>query len=158
MVFLAFRNLPSVFLLEIISFESTVHVGTTPCNLGLHPKAKLENTAWQVAATYVLTGEKPSYGEGVLPLDSFDPAQGHWGALELAARYSEFRVDRAAFPFLAHPQSARGAKAWAVGLNWYLNRSVKVVLNYEQTNFLGEGRQNKPIPEKIFLQRFQLRF
>ena len=107
---------------------------------------------------YVLTGEKASY-QAVTPETPFDPRQGHWGALEVVARYSELRVDKAAFPVFADPQNAAGgAKAWALGFNWYLNRNVKIVLNYEQTDFSGNGRGDGREQEKLFLHRFQIAF
>lgn len=116
-------------------------------------RRRLDHAAWHVMGSYVLTGEDASYN-GVLPAKLFDPSQGHWGALELVARFSRLNVDKTAFPDLADSAaSAESARSWAVGLNWYLNRSVKFVLNYEQTRFTG-GEQPA---EKIFLQRFQFR-
>jgi phosphate-selective porin OprO/OprP len=29
------------------------------------------------------------------------------------------------------------ASAWAAGINWYLNRNLKLALDYEQTSFNG---------------------
>src|SRR5207245_9149706 len=62
-----------------------------------------------------------------------------WGARKLAARVNRLNVDGSAFSRgLADPtRSAREARAWAVGLNWYVNRNVKYLLNYERTTFTG---------------------
>jgi phosphate-selective porin OprO and OprP len=118
----------------------------------------MDNSAWQVAATYVLTGEPASY-RSVTPREAFDLKQHHWGALELAARYGRLSVDKSAFPFFADPASqAAGARSWTVGANWYVNKNVKLVLNYEQTNFdqASQGLERKQ--ERAILERLQLAF
>ena len=120
---------------------------------------KLQNEAWQVAASYVVTGEKASY-KGVNPSRPFDPRNGAWGAVEIGARYSDLSVDKDAFPTFADPAaSARKARAWAAGVNWYLNKSVKVVLNYEQTKFDGgaAGGADRE-DERVILTRFQIAY
>lgn len=120
--------------------------------------ARLENTAWQVAASYVLTGDDASY-KGVKPKRPFDPGSGAWGALELAARYSELHVDQDAFPIFADPKkAAREAKAWAVGLNWYLNSNVKFAVDYEHTDFDGGSAKGDREDEKVVLSRLQIAF
>jgi len=120
--------------------------------------ARLENDAWQVAASYVLTGERASY-RGVAPEKSFDLGAGNWGAFEIAGRYSQLSVDRRAFPAFADPQTAaRRAQAWAVGFNWYFNKFVKFVVNYEQTTFNGGAVRGNRATEKAVLTRFQLAY
>lgn len=120
--------------------------------------ARVTNTAWQTAAYYVLTGEDESYG-GIAPRRPFAPGQGGWGAWELAARYSELRVDGDAFPVFASPtSSARRAEEWAGGLNWYLNRNVKVALTYAQTKFTGGAATGDRETEKVLLSRVQLAY
>lgn len=121
----------------------------------------IANRGWVVAGTWVLTGEKTSFC-GVTPHKNFNPKNGGWGALELAARYSELRVDNAAFPrYASINASARRAKAWTGGFNWYLNKSVKVTSNYEYTKFDGGAGvsandvQNRR-PERAILSRVQL--
>ncbi|MCI0348452.1 MAG: OprO/OprP family phosphate-selective porin, partial [Acidobacteriales bacterium] len=98
---------------------------------------EIENSAWQVAISYVLTGEKASY-RGVTPAKNFNPASGGWGAFEVAARYGELDIDNDAFPVFANPAvSATKARSAGVGLNWYLNRNVKAVVNYNWSGFDG---------------------
>lgn len=120
-------------------------------------RATLDHTAWQITASYLLTGDKASY-EGVSPLKPFDPKLRQWGAWELAARYGTLRVDPSAFPLFAGPEMAESAKAWAIGLNWYLNKIAKIALNYEQTHFSHAQPRQGPENEKLFLERLQLRF
>lgn len=99
---------------------------------------RVSNEAWEVTASVVLTGETAT-ASGVRPRRPFDPSRGTWGALELVARVNRLSVDDAAFVRgLADPtKSAREARAWAVGLNWYLSRNFKYVLDYERTTFTG---------------------
>jgi phosphate-selective porin OprO/OprP len=120
--------------------------------------AELENRAWQVAASYALTGELASY-RGITAKNSFDHTKGTWGSFEIAARYSQLEVDKGAFPAFANPQvAAQKATAWAVGLNWYLNRNVKILLNYEQTSFTGGGDSGNRPDERVIINRFQIAY
>jgi phosphate-selective porin OprO/OprP len=99
--------------------------------------AKLTNRAWQLAGSYLLTGEAASF-TGVRPRRNFDPKTHSWGAVELKGRVSALNVDDAAFPLYADPaRSARDAKAWAAGVNWHLNQNVKLAVDYERTTFTG---------------------
>lgn len=120
--------------------------------------ATLDNDAWQVALSYVLTGENASY-RMVTPAQPFDLAKGTWGAFEIAARYGELHVDKDAFPTFANPASAaRVGESWGIGLNWYLNRNFKFQLNYEQTDFTGGGAQGERPKEHAILSRFQISY
>ena len=67
-------------------------------------------------------------------------------------------MDKAPFPFFADPEATQGARAWALGLNWYFNKNVKLVLNYEQTDFFRTSLGKRPSPEKLFLERIQFKF
>ena len=58
---------------------------------------KLKHTAWQTTGSVFLTGEKNSW-RSATPKKPFDPKAGTFGALELAARYSELAIDDATFP------------------------------------------------------------
>lgn len=121
----------------------------------------LSNDAWQIAAHYVLTGENASY-KGVVPREDFAPSRGQWGAVELAARYHELHVDADAFDlgFADAAVSAEAAKAWALGLNWYVNRWVKLQLDFERTTFDGGGGAAgvDREPESVVFMRWQLNY
>lgn len=114
------------------------------------------NQAWQIAASFVLTLDQASY-KGVVPARSFDPSAGHWGAIEAAARASALTIDDEVFAAdLADPDgSARKALAWALGINWYLDPSIKVQLDFERTTFSFQGAGSLPA-ENAILARFQL--
>jgi phosphate-selective porin OprO/OprP len=110
-----------------------------------------QNTAWQVAASWFLTGEENSYGR-VAPLANLNPAQGGWGSWELTARVGELSIDDDAFPGFADPRkSAAGAFSYGVGLNWKPNRNIKLTLNYERTEFDGAPGAEAPFPDEDFV-------
>jgi phosphate-selective porin OprO/OprP len=120
--------------------------------------ATLDTNAWQVAGSWVLTGEPASY-RAVTPKYEFDRSRGKWGAFELTARYHQLTPDGDAFPLFANLQNAaERARAWTGGVNWYLNRNVKAVLDYEQTRFDGGAvAGDRPTEHGVFT-RLQFSF
>lgn len=120
---------------------------------------KVRNEAWQVAASFVLTGEKSGWTP-LKPAKPFDPSTGQWGAFEVAARVHQLKVDADAFDlgFADVSKSARKATSWAIGVNWYLNRNLKYVVNYEQTAFEGGASAGDRPTEKALLVRAQILF
>jgi phosphate-selective porin OprO/OprP len=135
-------------------------------NTGALHTARLENTGWQIAGGWVLTGEEATF-TGVVPRRPFNPFSGDWGALQVVGRLSELDVDSAAFShsYFANPAaSANAAREWSVGLNWYLNRNVKVAASFAHTTFDGGGTGTvAPGPvthkdENVLFTRLQLAF
>ncbi len=131
---------------------------------------RLNNDAWQIAATYLITGEDASF-KGVKPKNDFDLDKGGWGAWEFVLRYSEINIDSDTFrnasgalagqlgsaaasdstttnaailatSFADPTFSAKKAQSWTTGVNWYLNTNAKIQLNYEQTSFDGGNGTN----------------
>jgi phosphate-selective porin OprO/OprP len=122
-------------------------------------QTRLTNDAWQVATSWILTGENASY-TGVTPNKNFDPQAGTWGAWEVAARLQQLQIDPQTFRlgYASSATSASRATAYTVGLNWYLNKFVKFVADYEQTWFNGgNGTGDRPI-ERVFDTRWQVAF
>lgn len=121
---------------------------------------KFKNRAWQVTGNYVLTGELASF-KGVVPRSEFDPSRGKWGAFELAGRYGQLKIDSSVFDegFANLNTSISKEIAWASGLNWYLNRNVKLTFDFEQTKFErgAVGGQDRK-PENVVTSRLQLSF
>lgn len=104
---------------------------------GLDAAAGLDHAAWQVAGSWVMTGEA-SVLTGIVPRHSFAPQRGHWGAFEATVRYAELGIDKGAFPRFANAAtSAHRARAWGLGLNWFLSRNVRASVNYYHTTFDG---------------------
>ena len=119
---------------------------------------EVDHTSWQVALSWVLTGEAAS-DRGVRPQRNFDPGRSSgWGALQVAARYNELRVSQNAVDLgFAAAGASRTAEGFAVGANWYLNPFVKWVLNFERTVFDGDPDGPRPV-ENAVLFRAQLSF
>lgn len=142
-------------------------------------KKSLDHDAWQVAVSYLLTGEDASF-KGVKPKTDFDLDKGGWGAWELVARYSEINLDDDTFKnpagnaftgaYADLSTSAKSAKSWTAGVNWYLNTNAKIALNYSQTSFDGGAGDGITLvnatgsnirdrdDEKALLARFQVAF
>ncbi|HEX3889949.1 MAG TPA: porin [Verrucomicrobiae bacterium] len=124
----------------------------------------LQNTAWEISAGWILTGETASYN-GITPAHPFNLKDGQWGAWQIVARYADLDIDNAAFaaatPFAA-AGSASEAKAWSVGLNWYLNRDIRVNASFSRTTFERGGTAAPTAivaqPENVFFTRIQLAF
>jgi phosphate-selective porin OprO/OprP len=130
-------------------------------------RARLKPDSWQLGATYLVTGDNATFGT-VVPKRPFALGEPGWGALELAARISELKLDSATFTDLkgiakswfADPSTqANKATAWTLGANWYLTQNVEWVLDYTKTRFDGgaaDGRDRAD--ENAFFTRFQVAF
>lgn len=119
--------------------------------------AELENTSWQVEGSWVFGGE-PTF-RAVSPKKPFDREAKTWGAFEIKARYGRLEVDEDSFPVFANPaSSAEAADEWGIGFNWYLNRNVRVYLDYERTEFEGGASAGDREDENILFSRFQIAF
>lgn len=119
----------------------------------------IEQASWQVTGSWVLTGETAT-GRAITPRKSFDPAKGSWGAFELVGRANALSIDEAAFPTFANlDQAANKATGTGLGLNWYLNRNVKIAADYELTRFERGAAAGADRPDEHSLfTRFQIAF
>jgi phosphate-selective porin OprO/OprP len=120
---------------------------------------RANNSAWQVAVGWALTGENESY-KGLVPSAPFDPFKGSFGAWEAIARISELKVDDSVFDanFADPTVSAEASKLWSLGINWYLSRNVKIAVNYDRTTFRSYANNADRHAEGVLLGRFQLAF
>jgi len=128
--------------------------------------ARLKPASWQVAATYLLTGDAASFGT-VVPKRPFALDKPGWGALELAARISELKLDSPTFAdpngpgtWFADPSAQpREAKALTLGVNWYLTQNVAWYLDYTKTSFDGGAPADRDRADgSAFFTRFQVAF
>jgi phosphate-selective porin OprO/OprP len=129
--------------------------------LNKNVSGRVKNEAWQVAGSVMLTGEKNSYS-GIRPRNATEHATGfrRLGALELAVRYSQLRIDGDTFSQFANPKTAAQlAKEQGIGLNWYLNRYIKLETDYEHTGFRMTSSAVTPLhSENVLMNRIQLAF
>ncbi|WP_293676474.1 porin [uncultured Phenylobacterium sp.] len=98
---------------------------------------------WYVQGSWVLTGEPRPYNpmegrfEAPKQAYNFNPAAGTWGAFELAARYSDldlnYREGAPGTTTAAALGAVRGGeqKIYSMGVNWYLNPAMRLMLNYQ---------------------------
>ncbi|MBI3853255.1 MAG: porin [Verrucomicrobia bacterium] len=115
----------------------------------------IQNQAWEVTASYVLTGEDATF-RGVKPAKSvsFGEKRG-WGAWQLVARVTELDIDDDAFPTFANPAtSASRARSYGGGINWYLNQQVRISADYNWTALSGAALRD----EHALITRVQFRY
>ena len=124
-------------------------------------RRSLEDTAWQVAGNWLLTGEEASF-KAINPAHGFTRGAEGWGAVELVARVASLDVDDRAFAniggrtFADPSASASAADSWGVGVNWYLSRNVKASLQYERTESDAGATAGDRDDEKLLLSRVQV--
>ncbi|HEY3494870.1 MAG TPA: porin [Polyangiaceae bacterium] len=121
-------------------------------------KGTVGTTAWQLAGSFTLGGT-PSY-KGVKVDHPFDPANGGFGALELAVRYHDLRVGDLAFErgFANRNSAAQRASAFTLGANWHLANGYRALVNYESTTFRGGSRDGSRPAETLLVTRLQASF
>lgn len=115
------------------------------------------NHAWEMSGSVFLTGE-PATDRGVRPIRPFDPQSGHWGALQVLARYTELAVDRRAFETgVAATGASRTAKSFTIAVNWFPVSYIKYYVTFERTVF-GSDISTPRHAENAILFRLQLNF
>jgi phosphate-selective porin OprO/OprP len=98
---------------------------------------------WYVEGSWILTGESKTYNASAMNNEigsfgaprvskPFSLSGGSWGTWEIATRYSDtdlnFREGLALAPTPLGGIRGGEQKIWTVGLNWYLNNNVRLVL------------------------------
>ena len=82
---------------------------------------RVDHRAWQVVASFFVTGEDASYTT-VTPKSHLDPKNGTVGAIEVVARYGELRIDGDTFGWQfadpRGPPEARAPGAWESTGTW----------------------------------------
>ncbi len=122
------------------------------------PRTELTVKAWQTTASFALSGESETY-TGIKVKKPFDPAKGQWGAVELVARANGLDLGEDATSLVDPSKSVRKAVAWAVGVNWSLNRNLKLLFDFERTTFTGGAAKGADrSPENAIFFRTQLYF
>lgn len=136
---------------------------------GTDPVREVRNHAYNFSLGWVLTGEDSTY-RGVTPKTVFNPAAGTWGAFEVVARVAGVDIDDTVFnggtaSRLANPNvSATKLTTYALGLNWFLSRSVRAGFNLFRNEFdLAPGATPAATAlisddETTFISRIQVSF
>ena len=120
--------------------------------------ATIAATAWQATASFFVTDDTAGY-KAVAPKRPFDATPHGPGSIELVARAGALTVDEQAFPTFADPtRSARSAREVGAGVNWYLTRNVKFMLDAVQTTFRGGAADGDREDEKVLFSRVQISF
>ncbi|MGE0827782.1 MAG: OprO/OprP family phosphate-selective porin [Hyphomonadaceae bacterium] len=98
-------------------------------------------TGWYVQGAWALTGERRQWSaanggfQGIRPTNNFNPAENHWGAWEIAARYSvlDLNDNEGQAGFATPAGGIRGGEQTitTVGLNWHPNRTIRFLLDYQ---------------------------
>jgi phosphate-selective porin OprO/OprP len=97
---------------------------------------------WYLQGAWTLTGERRRWNganggfQGIRPANALDPRGGHWGAWEVAARYSllDLNDNEGALGSAAIAgETVRGGEQAisTLGLNWYPNNTIRFLLNYQ---------------------------
>ncbi|UUE98610.1 OprO/OprP family phosphate-selective porin [Xanthomonas hortorum pv. pelargonii] len=110
-----------------------------------HGSADAQLQGWYVMGSWVLTGQSRQYKNGRFRSVSLQPPRGAW---ELTARYSHLDLDDG---------RVRGGEEnnVTVGVNYYVNNRLRIMLNYIDVRSERRGRTDNP---DILLARMQLSF
>ena len=101
-----------------------------------------EFDGWYVQGAWTLTGERRRWNaanggfQGVRVEHPFDPGESHWGAWEIAARYSTLDLnfhEGALGTSAISGDTVRGGQQdiATIGLNWYPNNTIRFLLDYQ---------------------------
>ncbi|MGH7788655.1 MAG: OprO/OprP family phosphate-selective porin [Candidatus Binatia bacterium] len=107
--------------------------------------------SFYVYASYFLTGEQRPYRlatgafDRIMPRSNFTSDLKHWGAWELAARFSRLDLD-------SEDIDGGTLDDITAGVNWYLNPNMRITVNYVWAHLESVGDSN------IAQGRFQLAF
>jgi phosphate-selective porin OprO and OprP len=95
---------------------------------------------WYAEGSWTITGENRKYipgtgaYSGIVPNNPFSLSAGGWGAWEIAARYSHVDLNDLFTPGIstAVTNGVAGGEQniYTAGLNWYVNRNVRFLINY----------------------------
>jgi phosphate-selective porin OprO and OprP len=106
-------------------------------NLGL---PSLRFTGWYAEGSWTITGEGRKYNPaagayaGIVPANPFSLSSGGPGAWEIAFRYSHIDLNDLFTPGVAVATTTGVAggiqNVYTLGLNWYVNRNVRFMVNY----------------------------
>lgn len=141
---------------EVIRRADEVDVGTLD-------NKDIDSTGWMASASWLVTGETKPIEQKVTPTEVFDAKAGTWGALEVAFRVAELKVDEDIFSagIASSTANSNQARSYTLAANWYPNRNIRVGPNFAVETFDDPVRFSDGKTEDRFygaLVRFQLDF
>jgi len=114
-----------------------------------NPAANVTNpsfSGWYVEGSWVITGEGHQYNMANAsfvrpsPDRPFNPANGDWGAWELAGRYSSTDLDYATTSTVSGEPILGGVQnIWTAGLNFYPNDILRFMLDFQHVQLRDIG-------------------
>ena len=119
-------------------------------------------TGANLQATVLLTGEaKPLEGR-LKPAANFNPAEGFWGAFELAARVAMLDTSDGEDAGVVTAGTNGETREVAIGLNWYMAPNVVLRINwnhfiFEEDVVLATGDSPEDTQD-VFYVRWQIDF
>jgi phosphate-selective porin OprO/OprP len=121
--------------------------------------ADITNSSYHAVAAVVLTGENAVLLDVLSPKRPFNWDEGHYGAFELVARAEHIDYDKDLFPRFANPvAAAKSATAFGGGFNWIPTDAVRLMVNYEYTQFTAAQGATKLRHEHLLGLRLQALF
>jgi phosphate-selective porin OprO/OprP len=117
---------------------------------------------WYVFGTWLLTGEQKA--GGVRPRKPLTFDQLGWGAVEIAVRneFLRFGSMESAGREIASPRAANllrsSNRAWTFGLNWYVNRYVKIQGNFVRERIEDFNRSSPDLRSVFWNRTVRLQF
>ncbi len=116
--------------------------------------------AWQVQLSLLLTPGDQNGFDSVVIKRPLEYKKRGYGAFELVARYHELHLDAGGqlATFADETKSARKARAFGVGLNWYANHFFRAAINYDRTDYVGGALAGNRAPENALMGRLQVVF
>lgn len=123
-------------------------------------------TGWYASATFLVTGEMKTW-DRIRPNKPLFGSAGGIGAIELAARYSEFQINRGLVDsaYFNKDTTAREVHEYSAGVNWFPNMNTRLSVAYAYVNYSSD-EHTEPLVingkridhEDVLLVRFQIDF
>ena len=154
-------GLEFTWLYEFLGLRAEWARRTDTLTTGAGTTNRIPVNAYNVSLTALLTGEKKTLEDRIVPDNPFD-LEGGWGAFELAARWSALRADNDVLSLGASADpNANAVHVISAGVNWYLTRNVRITPDfvYERYNRdigFADGVRERTF--RGFLVRFQIDF
>jgi phosphate-selective porin OprO/OprP len=119
----------------------------------------LQFQGWYAEGSWTVTGESRKYlpatgaYSGIVPNNPFSLSNGTWGAWEIAARYSHVDLNDLFIPGISTAVTngvAGGEQSiYTAGLNWYVNRNLRFMINYLHGTIDKFSGSSKPLGADI---------